>query len=174
MYKASNSEVIVEWLHDLALKPEPISQPDINWGFQMQYPPNLPQPHKLGVVQPKMLRRGIVIVAGATLAPTQRAAFELLDDDAKTSFYDELQQTLNRDFVEYDLVGSDPQRRVCPGGIQIQAVIFEDGLSLDTLAWRLSSVYKAELAGCWCIQRHLGQNSSSGSVQFGFRKLGIQ
>jgi hypothetical protein len=50
----------------------------------------------------------------------------------------------------------------CPAAFQITATRYEDGLSLDSLARTVSSVYKAELAAIICAQQHLGRQGPAG------------
>jgi hypothetical protein len=107
--------------------------------------------------------------------PTQVAAFEGLEQEEKQDFAFALQEALNRDLVEFSLMGVNPTVLSCPTGFQVMSVIYDDGISLDALARRMSCLWKAEVAASICVNRHLGPLTDGGSAgQFDFRRLGIQ
>ena len=166
-------KTIEGWLRDIGLQPQPVPDPATLWRFNFQFPAALAQPHVVSVLNPLQLPRAVIIASGASLAPEHHAAFNQLEEDAKQEFIRDLHGTLNnRDNIEFMLQGVSDQAVTCPTAIQVTGVIFDDGLSLDNLASRLCTVYKAEVAGFAFITRHIGPTGTSGSGQFDFKRLG--
>jgi hypothetical protein len=168
--KPIDPTMIEGWLREIQCDPRLAIDQKANWRFDLAYPSN--SPHQISVVNPKKPSRAVVVTSRAILDPQHIAVFGGLDEDAKKEFYLALQETLNRDAVEYFLEGVNPATLACPTGFRIAAVIFDDGLSLDALALRISSVYKAEIAGSLCVNRHLGPTTPGTSGQFEFKRLG--
>jgi hypothetical protein len=169
--KATESRLVEGWLREMQCDPRPAVDPNANWRFDVKYPANTQ--HQISVANPKKPSRAVVIVCGVGFAPLHVAAFEGLEHDEKHAFAFALQEALNRDYVEFQLLGVDEKALSCPTGIQLVSTIYDDGLSLDMLATRMLQVLKAEVAGGLCINRYLGPSSSTGGAgQFEFRRLG--
>jgi hypothetical protein len=171
--KSIDSNQIEQWLRDLMCDPVPGVDPNANWRFEVNYPPKTQ--HKVSVINPKMPARALIVASAVTLGSVHLAAFERLKHDEKRAFIFALQDSLNRDHVEFQLQGVDVMGTKCPNGIQLMSVLYDDGLTLDALAQRLLQLMKAEVGGCVCISRFLGAvNNSGGPAPFDFRQPGIQ
>jgi hypothetical protein len=169
--KPIDATTIEGWLRDMQCDPHRGIDPTANWRFEVDYPPN--SQTKISVLNPKKPARALVVFCAMNLSPIHVAAYEGLDPTEKKDFALDLQVALNRDYIEFQLVGIDPTKLTCPTGVQILSVLFDDGLSLNALAHRMTCVLKAILAGTLSINRYLGpQVDSGGSGQFDFRRLG--
>ena len=168
---ATNAAQIEGWLRDIQFEPSRAIDPVANWRFEVKFPPG--SQYQFSVLNPKKPERSVIVVAQANLATEHLAAHGRLDDDAKVEFNVALQEALTRDYVEFQLLGA-PLLASCPIGFQVQSVIFDDGLSLDTLAFRMSCTYKTILGGSRCIHKHLGPGGTDISGQFDFKRLGVQ
>src|ERR1700733_12635774 len=133
------------WLRDIGCEPQSVTDPSAVWRFDLQFPPGVP--HRISILGPTKPARAVIVITGIAFAAEHHAAFNQLDEDAKQEFIRDLNGTLDRPFVEYQLDGVTNQTLVCPIGFRVTSVIFDDGLSLDTLAFRITSVFKAEMAG---------------------------
>jgi hypothetical protein len=162
------------WLRDIGCEPQLVPEPAALWryNFQFPFPAVQPQPNFMSVLNPLKPARAVVIVAGVALTPDNHAGFNQLDQDAKLEFVRDLHNTLNRDYVEYMLQGVSDQTVTCPTAIQLSALIYDDGLSLDNFAAKVTAVYKAEIACMACVMRHVGPSGTTGSGQFDFKRLG--
>lgn len=166
---SGNSTMIETWLRDIGIDPNPVTDPEMHWRFDVNYPTG--SPHRMHVVNPKARPRAVAIISRCAISAEHHAAFQELDGEAKLDFARELQATLNREFVEFTFQGVE-QGLLCPTGFQVEAMRYDDALSLDSLARSISSVYKAELAAIWCVQRHLTPHGAGGSGHFEFKRMG--
>jgi hypothetical protein len=162
-----DSNQVEQWLRDLQCDPVPGVDPNANWRFEVNYPPNTL--HKISVVNPKMPSRAVIVACAVNLSPMHLAAFERLEHDKKQAFSFALQESLNRDHVEFQLQGGDVTGTKFPTRIQLMSVIFDDGLTLDTLAQRLLQLMKAEVGGGICINRFLGPVTDTWLAQPGLQ-----
>jgi hypothetical protein len=165
---ANEGEAIVEgWLRDIGTEPKSVTAPIHSWAFVIAYPANTS--HRITVAHPLKLPRALVVATRVMFSPEHLQAFRLLiKAQDKTDFLEALQRTLNREFVEFTYEGADTPL-TCPSAFQITATRFEDGLSLDSLARTVSSVYKAELAALMCVRQYLGRRDfpgTGGDIQF--------
>ena len=168
--KVVEASTIKGWLHDMGCSPTVIKvNPNADWEFDCVYPTNTA--HHVIVVSPKDRPKAVMVATETKLSPEHVAAFGDLEDDAKADFMRDLQGALNRDYVEYGLqVGTGT---ACPSGFQVSATRYVDGLTLDSFARTVSSVYKAELQGIMCVQRHLNSGSPGGAGgHFEFKRMG--
>jgi hypothetical protein len=107
-------------------------------------------------------------------SPEHLELFGTFENEDKQAFLNDLQSTLNREFVEFQFEGAGTGLS-CPTAFLITAIRYDDGLSLDSLARTVSSVYKAELAGISCVQQKLGQrNFPAGGGDFPFKMPRLQ
>ncbi|MGE0443039.1 MAG: DUF2299 family protein [Vicinamibacterales bacterium] len=159
------------WLRKVGSTPVKIHDDQAAWHFEVDYPSGTP--HRVHVVGPKDRPEAVVIATMINVSPEHVKTFGELDDDDKAAFLWDLRKTLNQDFAEFTLVGYQ-EGLVCPAGFQITATRFEDGLSLDSFARSISSVYKTELAGIMCVQEHLGPKGYGAGGRFDFKRLGLQ
>ena len=98
--------------------------------------------------------------------------FKALDANAKDDFLWKLRETLNTPRVDFQMEGA-PSPLDCPTAIQMSAVRFFDGITLDAFARTVSCVFKAELSGTWVVQRHLGPRGYGTGERFDFKRLGM-
>lgn len=163
-------ELISGWLKDMGLSPTPAPDPNGNWHFAVAIPPNQNE-RKVEVFGNKDMPRAVFIGANTVISPEHVATLMALDSDAKRQFATDLMTALNREFVEYNVeyepVTGDVKNFV------VTAVRYDDGLTLDSFARTVSSVFKAQIAGIQCVQQHLGGTTPPGG-EFAFRKLGMQ
>ena len=160
------------WLKDIGCtptKPDPLG-PEMTFQLLADYPPGTP--NRLHAFSPIGRPRALVVLSEVGLSPEHHATFGELENEDKISFLQDLQATLNREFVEYALMGVSPTTLACPTGFQVTATRFDDSLSLDSFARSLSSVYKAEIAGIACVQKHLNPNTLGGGGSFDFKRSG--
>ncbi|HTV96326.1 MAG TPA: DUF2299 family protein [Steroidobacteraceae bacterium] len=165
------ASVMEGWLRDMGCDPVRTGDESSNWRFDLVFPPT--SSHKLFVVNPKQPPRAILVVSGAVLSPAHLAAFDSLGEDARREFVLDLQEALNRDHVECTIQGVTASS-IRPSGFQVMGIIFDDGLSLDALALRMSAVYKAELAGILCVTRRLAPRSDPAPGAPNLGKYGVQ
>ena len=165
-----SKELIHGWLKDIGMSPMPIPDPQGEWRYSVCMPANQDQ-NRLEVFGNRALPRAVIIGSSTMLSPEHRANLGALDADAKRQFVSDLVAALNKDFVEYQL-----EQDALTGDLvkfQVSAVRFDDGVTLDSFARTLGSVFKAQLAGIQCVQQHLGGATPAGG-EFAFRKLGMQ
>jgi hypothetical protein len=160
------------WLKDIGCLPVKADPPgpEMSFQFMVDYPAGTP--NRLYVFSPTGRPRALVVLSDVTLSPEHLATFRELENDDKIAFLQELQGTLNREFVEFALVGVSPTTLSCPTGLQVTATRFDDSISLDSFARSLSSVYNAELAGIACVQKHLNPRTFGGGGHFDFKRTG--
>jgi len=170
--KPSDSLAIEAWLRTMQLAPRKVADPANNWRLDFHYPAQSKQ--EMSLVNPKTPSSAVVVAYSVTLSPEHLAAFQLLELEDKQQFAFDFQLALNRESVEYMLIGLSPEIVGCPTAFQITSCIYDGAITLDNLALRMSSVFKAQLAGVLCIQRHLAPKAGGGTDQFAFRRLGIQ
>ena len=164
-------ERIEGWLREMGLQPRRIEEQTAIWAYVVGYPS---PPRQMLVINPKSKPRAVIIATELTLLPQHHEAFGRFSDDAKRAFHIDLQETLNRDYVEY-LVREGPNRwQDCPAGFQTSSVIFDDALTLDSLALRLSATFRAQIAGFLCVERHFGRSPAGGTGTFDFTPTGRQ
>ncbi len=158
------------WLRKLGATPVALEDATADWHFQIDYPARTP--HQIHVVGPKGQEGAVVIASATAVSPEHLKAFEELDDDSKSSFLWELRSTLVAPYTEFILEGVTGEL-VCPTRFQITTTRWEDGLSMDSFARSVSSVYKTELAGIMVIQRHLGGRGFGSPGRFDFKRIGM-
>lgn len=164
-------KVILGWLKDMGLEPVTIPDQQASAHYAVQYPKGNPANH-IEILCPNELPRAVVIGTKTSLSPEHSAAFGDLDVDAQQEFLRDLTYELNRDYVEYTLEQDPTSGR--PVSFHVTAVRYDDGLTLDSFARTVSSVFKGQIAGVMCVRRHLGTMPPAGGSEFAFRKLGIQ
>jgi hypothetical protein len=169
-----SSELVEGWIRDMGCHPRKMPGGNTNWQFEVDYPVNTP--HRMVVVNPVSAPRAVIIGVKVAFSPQHIAAFGPLEDYDKHKFIEDLQATLNREFVEYTFDDGVPLTNLsCPNSFQITAIRYEDGLSLDSFARTISSVYKSELAALLCVQRHLrGDEIPGPGGDFGFKTPRLQ
>lgn len=157
------------WLRDMGCTPMKGPQdPQLAWQLEFDHPPG--SPGKLVLANPKARPRALIVISTIMISPEHVAAFQDLDQDEKFEFLKELGTTLNREFVEFGLMGNPGME--CPAGFQVTATRYDDGLTLDSLSRSISSVYKAQLAGISCIQLHLAPKGGGTAGSFHFKRMG--
>lgn len=163
-------ELIGGWLKDMGLNPVPIPDPAGSWRYTVAIPPNQDQ-RRLEVFGIATMSRVVCIGAKTTISPEHKAVLVALDDDAKREFHAALIKSLDREFIEYNVEQNALTMEV--DSFVVQAARFDDGLTLDSFARSINSVYKAQVGGIQCVQQHLGGSTPHGG-EFAFRKLGMQ
>jgi hypothetical protein len=157
------------WLREMGSTPKRAPQdPALAWQFEFDHPPG--SPGRLVLASPKGRPRSLLVISNIMVSPEHHAAFQDLDQDEKFAFFKELSTTLNREYVEFALLGTTGME--CPAGFQITATRYDDGLTLDSLSRTISSVYKAQLAGISCIQVHLTPKGGGTAGHFDFKRMG--
>jgi hypothetical protein len=160
------------WLKDMGCHPMRVPVPNTNWQFEVDYPANTP--HRIVVTNQISFPRAVIVGTRIAFSPEHLEAFGNFENEDKQSFLDDLQSTLNREFVEFQFEGSGTGLS-CPTAFQVTAMRYDDSLSLDSLARTVSSVYKAELAGILCVQQKLGRrNFPAGGGDFPFTMPRLQ
>src|ERR1700732_3217532 len=145
--------VIEGWLRDMGSTPKRITgDPQMVWQFEFDFPYG--GEHRLHIASQKIRPRAAIVMSQVAIGPDLHAAFGDLDQDEKEAFLKDLTRILNREYVEFALLGM-VGFPTCPAAFQVTSTRFDDGLSLDSLARSASSVYKAELAGISCLGDHL-------------------
>ena len=164
--------VVEGWLTDMGSHPKKVSMPNANWQFEIDYPANTA--HRIAVANLTSHPRALAVGTRIAVSQEHIDAFGLWENEDKQSFLDDLQSTLNREFVEFQFEGLGTGLS-CPTAFTITAIRYEDGLSLDSLMRTVSSVYKAELAGILCVQQKLGRRDfpggGGGDIQFRMPRL---
>jgi len=159
------------WVRKLGATPVKITDASAAWHYEFDYPHGTP--HRMHVLGPKDRPESVVILSATNVSAEHVKGFGELDDDDKAAFLWAIRKTLNQDFSEFRLLVPS-EGVVCPTAFHITATRYEDGLSLDSFARSVSSVYKTELAGIMCVQEHLGPKGYGSSGRFDFKRLGLQ
>jgi hypothetical protein len=168
----SADQILIEgWLGAMGCSTTNIKpiNPQVHWQIQFDYPPK--SGHTMAIINPFDRPKAFMVLTEVEVSPEHVTAHRSLDDDDKLDFLDELRGALNRDFVEFIWTGVD-HPLACPTKFQVSATRYRDGLSLDSLARTVSSVYKTEVAGIAVVQRRLNPRTSGGSGSFEFRRTG--
>jgi hypothetical protein len=163
-------ELVAGWIKDMGLSPTPTPDPSGHWRYSVSIPPNQGERH-LEVFGMTSMPRALIIGAKTVISPEHRAVLVALDADAKREFHAALIKSLDREFIEYNIEHDTLSQDVL--SFVVQAARFDDGLTLDSFARSVNSVYKAQIGGIQCVQQHLGGSTPQGG-EFAFRKLGMQ
>ena len=162
--------VIEGWLHDLGLSCVRRTDASSNWSLEFTVVG--PNPLVLSAVNPKSVPRGVMLVCGLTSAPAHTQVFKTLDEATRTQFWQKMRDTLNREFVEYQLDGNPPSD--CPKMVRVTAIRFDDGLTLDSFARSIASVCKAAASAVALYTDRLGDPNAPTGGEFAFKKVGTQ
>jgi hypothetical protein len=160
------------WLKEMGCTPTKASPlgPDMVFQFLVDYPTGTP--NRLHAFSPSARPRALIVLSEVSLSPEHLTTFQELEQQDKIEFLQDLQRALNREYVEYALSGVSPNTLSCPTGFQVTGTRYDDGISLDSFARTLSSVFKAEMAGVACVQKHLNPHTFGGGGQFDFKRTG--
>jgi hypothetical protein len=162
---------IETWLKDMGSRPIKVPAANTNWQYEIEYPAGTP--HRLVVANPTPVPRALVVAAKVVFSPEHLECFGTFENDEKQAFLGQLHGTLNREFVEFQFEGAATGLS-CPTAFTVTAMRFDDGLSLDSLARTVSSVYKTQLAGIMCVQQILQRNFPPGGGDFPFNMPRLQ
>jgi hypothetical protein len=162
--------IIEGWLQDLGLTCVRRTDGASNWALEFTIAG--PNPLVLSAVNPKSVPRAVMLVCGLSASPVHMEVFKTLEETARTQFWQRMRDTLNREFVEYQLDGTPPSE--CPRMLRVTAIRFDDGLSLDSFARSISSVCKAAASAVAHFTDQLGDPNAPTSGEFAFKKVGTQ
>lgn len=163
------------WLKDIGSTPKGVTPPAPESSFQYEFDYPKGTPHRLIVLHPIATPRALVVLTQVSMSPEHLTTFKDLEDPDKIAFLQDLGTALNREFVEYGymFMTPTPGALTCPTAFQVSATRFDDGLSLDSFARTVSSVYKTEVAGITCVQKHLQPGTfTGGGGNFDFKRSG--
>jgi hypothetical protein len=163
-------DVIEGWLHDLGLTCTRRTDAASNWSLEFSIAG--PSPLVLSAVNPKSVARAVMLVCAMTAAPEHIEKFKTLDDGARRKFWQGMRDTLNREYVEFQIDGTPPSE--CPKMLRITAIRFDDGLTLDSFARTISSVCKAAASAVAQFTDNLENPNAPTSGEFAFKKVGTQ
>lgn len=166
----SNGSLIEGWLRDTGCQPVIRQLPEVNWAYEVNFPPQ--GPAKLTIFNPAKLPRAVIILSRTIVPATHIKAFDALDEDSRREFLERLRATLNREFIEFHL--EMPPTGGCPAGFQMSVTRFDHGVTLDSFVRSLSSVNKAYLDASACFQQYLGDPGTPAGGEFEFEKLRVQ
>jgi hypothetical protein len=165
--RVATGALIQGWLRDMGCTPIPRSNPEVNWAFEVDFPPK--SPTRLTIVNPRTMPRAAVIMSRTVVSPEQRAAFENLDEDSRREFWEKLALRLNgHDFIEFQIEGVPTGS--CPTAFQIFVSRWDDGLTLDSLHRSLSSAHKAYFDACAFFRENFGTSGPAAAGEFDFRR----
>jgi hypothetical protein len=159
------------WLKEMGCTAKPVvpPMPDFSFQYHIDYP--IGTPHRINVYGVTMQPRALVVMSQVAFSPEHIATFQDFENEEKMDFLFALNTTLNREDTEYALApASGPL--ACPPAFQIQAIRYDDGLSLDTFARTIATVNKVEVAGITCVQRYLSPHGSGPVGVFDFKRSG--
>lgn len=158
-------ETAARWLSALPCQFREMEDATVDWRFEIRYPARRPDHvmHVAGIPGPEP---SLVIVSVTRLSERHVQRYEALPDDEKRVFLFGLRHTLNRPEVDFELRG--PGGLGAPEAFQVSVRRFADGLTLDSFAFSLGAVYKAELSATWFIQESLDQDPAHAPVFFDF------
>ncbi|HEX3836087.1 MAG TPA: DUF2299 family protein [Steroidobacteraceae bacterium] len=162
--------VIEGWLQDLSLTCVRRTDSASNWALEFTI--SGPNPLVLSAVNPKSVPRAVMLVCGLSAAPAHIELFKTLEESARREFWRDMRDSLNREYVEFQLDGAAPLE--CPRMLRVTALRFDDALSLDSFARSISSVCKAAAAAVAQFTDKLGDPNIPTSGEFAFRKVGTQ
>jgi hypothetical protein len=168
MSNASSSSIsgttIERWLKDMeAVIIGRIDEPGARFNFEIQYPPGTP--NRLSVIGPVQRPRAVIVAGKIAVSPEHQRTFHEIDPNARNSFLKDLSARLTTDFAEFVFHGMTATSQ-CPTTIEVSACRYDDGLTLDSFARTVSSVFKAELVAIQCVREHLQRPGFSGGFDF--------
>jgi hypothetical protein len=166
----STPDAIEGWLHDLGLKCIRRTDAASNWALEFTILG--PNPLVLSAVNPKSVARAVMLVCAMNAAPEHVERFKTLEESERRKFWQGMRDTLNREYVEFQIDGSPPSE--CPKSLRVTAIRFDDGLSLDSFARSIASVCKAAAAAVAQFTDHLETPNAPTSGEFAFKKVGTQ
>jgi hypothetical protein len=126
----------------------------------------------MNVVNPKSIPRALMLVCGMSPVAAHVTAFQALKEEQRRTFWKDLRNLLNREFVEFQLEGAPVLE--CPKVIRISAVRFDDGLSLDSFSRTVASVCKACSDTIVHFSENLGDPNTPAVGEFAFKKSATQ
>jgi hypothetical protein len=163
-------DAIEGWLHDLSLTCVRRTDAASNWALEFTIAGA--SPLVLSAVNPKSVPRAVMLVCAMTAAPEHIEKFKTLEESGRRKFWQEMRDTLNREYIEFQLDGTPPSE--CPRMLRVTAIRFDDGLSLDSFARSISSVCKAAAAAVAKFTDHFENPNAPASGEFAFKKVGTQ
>jgi hypothetical protein len=170
MIETGITETVEDWLRVIGCTPVEETDPQTHWHVHIDYP--VKTPNMLHVIVPKDNQRAVVIISALTLNPEHASGFENLDDEGKEEFMFELRMMLNSVDTDFSIEGLTGPHDT-PKRIQISALRFPDGLTLDSFARSIGAVYKMQLNAILLIQRRLGTGGFGPSGRFDFKRIGL-
>jgi hypothetical protein len=166
----STPVVIEGWLQDLGLTCVRRTDAASNWALEFTIAG--PNPLVLSAVNPKSVPRAVMLVCAMTAAPEHIEMFKTLDEAARRQFWRDMRDTLNREYVEFQLDGTPPNE--CPKMLRVTAIRLDDGLSLDSFARSISSVCKAAASAVAEFTDRFEDPKAPTGGEFAFKKVGTQ
>lgn len=151
------------WLADMGM--EPMERPDARsrWHLAFEYPSG--SGNYMLAASPLNGAPSVVVASVVRLSDNHLRSFDELADGDKHAFLFGLRRALNQleaDFRLNDMSGP----LACPRSFQVSARRFPDGLTLDSFARTVGSVFKTQLEGIWYIQERLEERSSGDVTVF--------
>jgi len=170
MIETGVTQTVEDWLRIMGCTPVVENDPQTHWHVHIDYP--IKSPNMLHVVVPKENQRAVVIVSALTMNSEHATKYQGLDDEAKEEFMFDLRQMLNSVDTDFNIEGMAGPHDM-PTRIQISAIRYPDGLTLDSFARSVGAVYKMQLNSIWMIQRRLGTDGMGPSTRFDFKRIGL-
>ena len=172
----NSGALIAGWLRDMGCEPTVLpADPQVNWAFEVTFPAK-PSPGmiqlKMTIYNPKPTPRAVVVAARMLPPPESVAAFEELEQDEKTRFWQALRSTLSRENIEFQLEGAPVIH--CPAAFRVNVVRYDDGLTLDNFYHSVVAVQSACFDAIAVFAEHLGDIGPAPGGEFAFKKLGVQ
>jgi hypothetical protein len=154
---------VEEWLAAMGLAPVERPDPHSRWHLAFEYPTG--SGNYMLAASPVAGAPSVVVASVVRLADNHLRTFDELADGDKHAFLFGLRRALNQldaDFRLNDMNGP----LACPRSFQVSARRFPDGLSLDSFARTVGSVFKTQLQGIWYIQERLEERSAGDVTVF--------
>jgi hypothetical protein len=166
----SSRESVERWLKTMGCTPVEQDDDQTVWHLLVNYPAKTA--HQMHIVSPKENPEAVIAASVITVAPEHVKLFDNLEDEAKADFLFELRRTLNVVDVDFRMEGAKGPTEM-PTQIQLSAVRYLDGLTLDSFARSVGAVFKMVLNAVEVIRHRLGSNGAGPSGRFDFRRMGL-
>ncbi len=132
--------------------------------------PSKAQPATVRIINPVSFPSQILIIIGQKISEEIQKFIQKMDDVRKEELLLNLRLEMNRRPIEFKM--NHPEGILQE--VQIQYVIYEDGLTKNAFFKGLREVYKSFLQLRWLLQKQLGKASKKDQEAFGTKVIPFQ
>lgn len=132
--------------------------------------PSKAQPATLRVVNPTPSPNQILIIAGQKISAEIQEFLRKMTNSQREEILLNIRMEMNRRRVEFKM--NHPEGVL--NEVQIQYVIYKDGLTQNEFFKGMREVYKSSLQLRWLLQKYLGKAVNKGQKPFGTKIIPFQ